>query len=83
MKGMYERRDGFRPGENRPAFRRDHEIDWSKDLGRLLDYLETRPDIDSGRIAYLGASAGGSEGAHLPAIEKRIKTAILLSTRRQ
>jgi pimeloyl-ACP methyl ester carboxylesterase len=29
-------------------------------------------------VAYLGASAGGPEGAHLPAVEKRIKTAILL-----
>ena len=78
-KGMYQRRDGFRPGDNPPAFRRDHEIAWSKDLGRLLDYLETRKDIDSMKVAYLGASAGGAEGAHLPAVEKRIKAAILLS----
>ncbi len=78
-KGMYERQDGLRPGNGPPALRRDHEIAWSKDLGRLLDYLETRRDIDSTKVAYLGASAGGAEGAHLPAVEKRIKAAILLS----
>jgi len=79
-KGMYERRDGFVPGGgNPPAFRRDHEIAWSKDLGRSLDYLETRKDMDVTRVAYFGLSAGGAEGAHLPAIEKRIKTAILSS----
>jgi dienelactone hydrolase len=78
-KGMYERRDGFKPGGNPPAFRRDHQIAWSKDLGRLLDYLETREDIDSTKVAYLGLSTGGPEGAHLAAVEKRIKAAILLS----
>ena len=71
-KGMYERQDGLRPGNGPPALRRDHEIAWSKDLGRLLDYLETRGDIDSTKVAYLGLSAGGAEGAHLPAVEKRI-----------
>jgi serine/threonine protein kinase/dienelactone hydrolase len=77
-KGMYQRRDGLVPGDGSPpGFRRDHEIAWSKDLGRSLDYLETRKDIDSTKLAYLGLSAGAGEGAHLPAMEKRIKAAIL------
>jgi dienelactone hydrolase len=79
-KGMYERRDGFvAGGSNPPAVRRDHAIAWSKDLGRSLDYLETRKDFDSTKVAYFGDSAGGVEGAHLPAVEKRIKAAILSS----
>jgi dienelactone hydrolase len=79
-KGMYQRRDGLRSGdESQLAFRRDHEIEWAKDLGRSLDYLETRKDIDGTKIAYVGLSLGGTEGAHIPAVEKRIKTAILLS----
>lgn len=79
-KGMYERRDGFvAGGGNPPAFRRDHEIAWAKDLSRTLDYLETRKDIDDTRVAFLGFSAGGAEGPHLLALERRIKTAILLS----
>ncbi len=79
-KGMYERRDGFVPGGgNPPAFRRDHEIAWAKDLSRSLDYLETRKDIDATKVAYFGDSEGAVEGAHLPAVEKRIKAAILAS----
>lgn len=76
-KGMYERRDGMIPGRNPPAFQRDHQIAWVKDLGRLLDYLETRREIDSSKIGYFGDSLGGVEGAILPAIERRIKAGIL------
>ena len=31
---------------------RDHVVDWSKDLGRSIDYLETRPDIDRSKLAF-------------------------------
>jgi dienelactone hydrolase len=63
-KGTYERRDGLSPnGTNPPAFRRDHQIAWAKDLGRTLDYLETRPDFDITRVGYIGYSSGGTEGA--------------------
>jgi serine/threonine protein kinase/dienelactone hydrolase len=78
-KGTYERIDGLAPGGKPQAFFRDHVIEWSKDLGRTLDYLETRRDIDSTKIAYWGDSLGGTEGALLPAVEKRIKAAILAS----
>ncbi|MEO8053327.1 MAG: SUMF1/EgtB/PvdO family nonheme iron enzyme, partial [Acidobacteriota bacterium] len=78
-KGSYERRDGYVPGRSPSAFLRDHVIAWSKDLGRSLDYLETRKDIDSARVAYFGFSQGGAYGALLPAVEKRIVVAILSS----
>jgi DNA-binding winged helix-turn-helix (wHTH) protein/dienelactone hydrolase len=78
-KGTYERRDGFVPGRNKPAFFRDHAIAWSKDLSRTLDYLETRKDIDTNRLAYLGYSLGGAEAPMLLAIERRFKAAVLLS----
>jgi eukaryotic-like serine/threonine-protein kinase len=67
------------PGGKPLASLRDHVIDWSKDLGRSLDYLETRKDIDRAKVVYLGFSMGFTEGALLPALEKRIKAAILLS----
>jgi dienelactone hydrolase len=54
-------------------------IEWSKDLGRSIDYLETRKDIDIGRLAYLGRSMGAAVGPYLVALEPRIRTAILLS----
>jgi len=78
-KGMYERRDGFMPTASPPASYRDHLISEAKDLGRSLDYLETRKDIDITKVAYFGDSIGAMEGAHLPAVEKRIKAAILSS----
>jgi dienelactone hydrolase len=56
---------------------RDYMVMWSRDLGRTLDYLETREDIDATRIAYYGLSWGGYLGAILPAIEKRIRANIL------
>ena len=62
-----------------PNFRRDLVIQWSKDLGRSLDYLETRPDIDRQKLAYYGASLGAIDGVVLVAMEPRFQTAIFLS----
>jgi len=52
---------------------------FAKDLGRTLNYLETRTDIDSTRMGYLGASWGGSMASVLLAVETRFKAAILAS----
>ena len=79
-KGMFDSRDGFLPGGGNPlVFRRDHQVAWAKDMGRALDYLETRGDFDATKIGYFGDSAGGPAGVHLSAVEKRIKAAILSS----
>jgi dienelactone hydrolase len=79
-KSTYERREkGYVPSDGPPAVYRDHAIYWSKDLGRSLDYLETRSDIDRTKLAYFGDSAGGPTGVRLVAIEKRIKAAIFSS----
>ncbi len=59
-------------------FWKDHVIMWGKDVRRCIDYLETRTDIDTGRIAYFGASWGGALGAIIPAVEPRIKVVTLL-----
>jgi serine/threonine protein kinase len=48
-----------------------------KDFKRSIDYLETRPEIDSTRFAFVGLSLGGWCGAILPAIEDRLKASIL------
>jgi hypothetical protein len=56
---------------------KDLMIMWVKDVSRCIDYLETRDDIDINKIAYGGVSLGAANGAIIPAVEKRIKLAIL------
>jgi formylglycine-generating enzyme required for sulfatase activity/dienelactone hydrolase len=79
FKGMFERWDNFFSFPKSSSFYRDHVVDWSKDLGRSIDYLETRPDIDSSRLAYEGVSMGAALGALLPALESRLKVLVLIS----
>jgi len=57
---------------------RDHVIAWSKDLGRTIDYLETRKDLDHEKLAYFGLSTGAYLGNILPAVEGRIRALVLV-----
>ena len=78
-KGTYERGDGLtRAHPYMTVSYRDHVIAWSKDLGRSIDYLETRPDIDHRKVAYYGVSWGANLGAILPAVEDRIRVCVFL-----
>lgn len=43
---------------------------------RALDYLLTRPEVDSDRINITGTSGGGFQAAHIAALDKRIRVAI-------
>jgi DNA-binding winged helix-turn-helix (wHTH) protein/dienelactone hydrolase len=52
---------------------------WAKDLGRSIDYLETRKDIDSHRLAFYGLSLGAVWGPVLTAIEPRLKSSVLVA----
>lgn len=74
-KGMYER---FEPPSMEPSTLRDRMIRWTQDIGRTIDYLETRDDFDATRIAFYGFSAGGVYGPVFTAVEPRLKAAILL-----
>lgn len=78
-KGMFERWDDFTVWTSGSSSYRDHVIAWSRDLGRSIDYLETRPDIDHNKLAYQGVSMGAAMGALLPAVEDRLKALILIS----
>jgi pimeloyl-ACP methyl ester carboxylesterase len=61
------------------AQRVDLTQEWYKDAARSLDYLATRKDIDSRKLAYLGVSMGAADGVILSTLlEDRLKTAILL-----
>jgi len=67
-------------GERGPNEERDLRVAWSRDLGRAIDYLETRPDIDRSRLAFYGISDGGDAGVILTALEPRLKTSVLQAT---
>jgi len=57
----------------------EYRIQLVKDYKRCVDYLLTRKDIDSERLAYYGMSWGGIYGAIIPALEQRLKTAVILA----
>ncbi len=54
-------------------------IQLAKDVSRSVDFLESRSDIQSDRLAYYGISTGGTYGPRLLALEPRLKTGILVS----
>jgi hypothetical protein len=77
--GMDERFDGHAVGGTSAGVFRDHQVAWAKDLGRSIDYLETRKDIDAAKLGYFVNDGAGFLADFLPAIEKRIKVAVLSS----
>lgn len=63
-KGTYDRgpsRYYHRTGQ--PNLWREMNIQWSKDLGRSIDYLETRKDMNLKKLAYYGLQLGRGYGA--------------------
>ena len=70
-KGTYERAQDN--GDGVQAVR-ELAIAWSRDLGRSIDYLETRPDIDHARIGFQFVS--GDAGVILSALEPRFKVSV-------
>jgi serine/threonine protein kinase/dienelactone hydrolase len=50
-----------------------------KDAARSIDYLATRSDIDSSKLAYLGVSMGSAKGVIISTLlQDRLKTSIFL-----
>ncbi len=75
-KGSYER-TAPPPGPDTVAGR-ETLIQQSKDIGRSIDYLETRSDMDRTRIAFMGISMSASFGVIWTALEPRFKAVIFL-----
>ncbi len=77
-KGTYERGSALNSDyPNETSLWKDHVVAWGKDIGRSIDYLETRPDIEARKVAYYGLSWGGMMGAIMPAVEQRFKVCVL------
>jgi dienelactone hydrolase/tRNA A-37 threonylcarbamoyl transferase component Bud32 len=77
--GTFERKDPRIPEIIPPDTRlyTDYYIRVIKEFKRSIDYLESRRDIDSGKLAYLGFSWGGWLGTMVPAVEERLKVSII------
>jgi len=50
------------------------------DYRRVLDYLETREEIDAQRFGLVGYSMGGTQAFPLTAVEERIKVTVACAT---
>jgi pimeloyl-ACP methyl ester carboxylesterase len=73
-KGTYERRPGS--AKLGPNEARERRIAWSRDLGRTIDYLETRPELDRNRLTFYAVGAGAAAPL-LTALEPRLKYSIM------
>jgi len=81
-KGTFERGKpeltAIHGGDNSHAYT-EFLIQLVKDFRRCIDYLETRPDIDSSKIAFYGMSWGAIMGSIIPAVEERLSVSVLLA----
>jgi eukaryotic-like serine/threonine-protein kinase len=67
-----------------PLLRADQEresaLAWHREMRIVLDYLETRADIDMHRAGFLGVSVGSFGQGIVLALEPRLKAAVLISS---
>ena len=77
FKGTYERADELSSDiQDETNFYKEHVVMWAKDLSRSIDYLETRDDIDTKKLAYYGLSWGAAMGPIMTAVEERFQTGV-------
>lgn len=62
-----------------PELDRGTEIQAVIDLRRGIDLLLERADVDPERLAYVGHSYGAQWGSILTAVDKRVKTSVLMA----
>ncbi len=67
-------------GPGQGATLRRHKVpnryDYEVPVGRCIDYLESRDDVDAGRIAVSGSSLGGYYAARAAAFEPRLAAVV-------
>ena len=64
------------PGQGETLFRMPWRRDFERSIGAVLDYLDTRPEIDRDRIGIIGRSTGGFYAPKVAATDTRIKAAV-------
>jgi len=80
MKGMLER--GFEPGFQNPetisVLFRDLMVQQATELRLGIDYIETRPDVDADKLAYVGLSFGGGSRLAFSVVDARYKSVVYI-----
>jgi len=80
LDGSFSRYDGASQlsGDEIARKRASQLLNWHSDLGRSIDYLTTRTDLNASSLSYLGVSYGASTVTSLMSLEKRFDAAVLL-----
>ena len=77
LKGMYDRNDGLKTwSANDSQQYADFLIKWIKDYKRTIDFIVSREDMDSERIAHIGDSWGSFNWVIIGAVEPRVKVGL-------
>jgi 2,6-dihydroxypseudooxynicotine hydrolase len=63
------------PGQGEVWERMPGRVDWEKAASAVVDYVESRDDLDANRIVALGVSLGGYLVSRCAALEPRIRAA--------
>ena len=77
LSGTLER--GPSPARLPPSQERERSLRWAMDVGRTLEYLDTRRDIDSQRSGLYGVSSGAVHAVRMLAVYPRFKAGVLSS----
>jgi dienelactone hydrolase len=67
------------PGQGEAEYEFPICPEYEKPVGAVIDYLETRSDIDANRIGVWGVSLGGYYAPRAAAFDRRIKACVALS----
>jgi dipeptidyl aminopeptidase/acylaminoacyl peptidase len=67
------------PGQGEAEYELKIRGDYEAPVKDVIDWIETRPDLDSARIGLWGVSLGGYYAPRAAAFEKRVKACVSLS----
>lgn len=67
------------PGQGEMSLTTKIRPDYEAPIAATLDYLETRDDLDAGRVALIGSSLGGYYAPRAAAYEPRVRACIAVS----
>ncbi len=65
------------PGQGETGFETPWRQDFERAIIAVIDYLQTRSDIDRGRIGLIGRSMGGFYGPKTAALDDRVKALVV------